>query len=258
MNGDGRVRRLLADPGGAHRGGGAQGTTKADERELVEAGIGRQLAHPCRAGTRQSVDDGLRRDMTAVLNSFCGPAVRPATAKQPGREGTARAASVLVRWRWRREAVGRLRPSPSLLWWRPLPGAGSEPALRTERRNDDALLVALGSHLGALVRSGPGRRRVPRPARWPRRPSQPGRERKRQMTPARRPGGRARSRRCSEDAWQLARRNLGGRGEEPAVRIRRSAVAWRCRWKQRQGPGLCQPGGACPSASSVSKRSWRA
>jgi hypothetical protein len=114
--------------------------------------------------------------------------------------------------------VSRLRPIAAPFVVAAPAGARIRTRLRTTA-DDDAVLEALGSHLGALAGADLAQRcaqgRLDAKAT-----SDSRRERKRAMTAASSSRWAGAITRCSEDAWQLARRNLGAEAKTLQSRIR--------------------------------------
>lgn len=114
--------------------------------------------------------------------------------------------------------MSRLRPIAAPFVVAAPAGARIRTRLRTNT-DDDAVLEALGSHLGALAGADLARRcaqgRLDAKAT-----SDSRRERKRRMTAASSSRWAGSITRCSEDAWQLAKRNLGAEAKTLQSRIR--------------------------------------
>ena len=114
--------------------------------------------------------------------------------------------------------MSRLRPIAAPFVVAAPAGARIRTRLRTTA-DDDAVLEALGSHLGALAGADLAQRcaqgRLDAKAT-----SDSRRERKRAMTAASSSRWAGAITRCSEDAWQLARRNLGAEAKTLQSRIR--------------------------------------
>jgi len=114
--------------------------------------------------------------------------------------------------------VSRLRPIAKPFVVAVPAGARIRTRLRTSA-DDDAVLVALGSHLGALAGADLARR-CTEGQLDAKATSQSRRERKRQMTAGSSSRWAGAITRCSEDAWQLARRNLGAEAKSLQSRIK--------------------------------------
>jgi hypothetical protein len=114
--------------------------------------------------------------------------------------------------------MSRLRPIAEPFVVAAPAGARIRTRLRTNT-DDDAVLEALGSHLGALAGADLARRCAQGPLDA-KATSDSRRERKRRMTAASSSRWAGSITRCSEDAWQLARRNLGAEAKTLQSRIR--------------------------------------
>ena len=114
--------------------------------------------------------------------------------------------------------MSRLRPIAEPFVVAPPSGARTRTRLRTTA-DDDAVLEALGSHLGALAGADLAQRcaegRLDAKATALSR-----RGRKQRMTADSSSRWAGAITRCSEDAWQLAKRNLGAEAKSLQSRIR--------------------------------------
>jgi hypothetical protein len=135
--------------------------------------------------------------------------------------------------------VSRLRPIAAPFVVAAPAGARIRTRLRTDT-DDDAVLEVLGSHLGALA----GADLASRCAQGPldaKATSDSRRERKRRMTAASSSRWAGSITRCSEDAWQLAKRNLGAEANALRSRIRAISRRWPCRSEGEAGHAATPP-----------------